>query len=175
MNVVTKRQGKVLQLLSAATTSHSHTTTYSLRNTHKPAALFFFSAAFLGIYLRQIYTPFKLTHTLAACDSATVSMMKIKWTTLGLSSQNLHSNSNAFFTVSHSNPPYHTNLPRMPLSYTVVADKHRTLGSAPQQRGDTHARLNGLFAHGSLQSAEFGIFGFVNGCPLHFGKCIVLQ
>lgn len=67
---------------------------------HEHTALFLFaqtptqrSAALLGIYLTHICALFKLTHTLAACDWAIVTMMKIKWTILSLSSSNLHSNS----------------------------------------------------------------------------------
>lgn len=39
-----------------------------------------------------------------------------------------------------------------------MAEEHRSLGSS---------RLNGLYADGSLQSADIGIFGFVNVC-IHF-------
>lgn len=129
------------------------------------------SAALLGIYLTHIYTLFKLTHTLAACDWATVRMMKIKWTILCLSSSDLHSNS-ILPSLSPTVTLHNTQIFPECLCSTCIEvgwggrGAQRSLGSAPQQEG-LLTSLNCLYAHGSLQSADIGIFGFVNVC-IHF-------
>lgn len=141
---------------------------------HKHTALFFFaqiptqrSAALLGIYLTHICALFKLTHTLAACDWAVVTMMKIKWTILSLSSSDLHSNS-----ILPSLSPAVT-LHAIPHKFSQIATAVHALkwswGGRRAQKFRQHSstRLNGLYADGSLQSADIGIFGFVNVC-IHF-------
>lgn len=80
-----KRKGTVLHLWSAAATSHSHPT-YRQRDIHSTfSSLLWFSRSAQQHFLASTsHTLFRLTSTLAACDWATVRMMKVWWTILSL-------------------------------------------------------------------------------------------
>ncbi len=119
---------------------------------HILAALFLFtqsltqhSAALLGIDLTYIYAPFKLTHSLAACDWAMLRMMKMKWTILSLSCSDLHSNSilpSLSPTVTHHNTQI---FPECHCSTCIEVELrwHRRTEKF-RQEGLLNTRLNGL-------------------------------
>lgn len=154
-------RGKVLHLLSAPTTSHSHPTYRprdSRTHTHSTCSLCSDSHTALSS------TSWHLPHTHLRSFQADLhpGSMRLGY---GEDDEDKLDSSQPFwlgspwqlytaFTVSHSNPPYHTNFPRMPLLYMhwSGAEEHR----------------NTLHAHGSLQSADIGLFGFVCECLFVF-------
>lgn len=102
---------------------------------------------------------------LAACDSATVRLMKINWTFLSLFFLDLHSN--LMLPSTCSIVTLHT-VQIFPECYCSKCTKVEAAKSTKLSK-----TLNGIHARGSLQDADIGIFVEYSQ-SFRFGKCFCL-